>query len=171
MMRLDFVKDSRVLHIAPERLLANWMKENGVAHYLSGDLYNEADIRLNIEHMDLEDAAFDAIICMHVLEHVNDQKALKEMRRILRPGGTAFIMVPIVEGWDQTYENPSIETDSGRLLHFGQEDHIRYYGRDVRDRLSNLFEVEEITAVEPDVSRYALVRGEKIFLCRRPFVD
>lgn len=171
MMRLNFVKNSRVLHIAPERLLADWMKQNGATYYLSGDLYNEADMRLNIEQMDLEDATFDAVICMHVLEHVDDQKALSEMRRVLRPGGMAFVMVPIVEGWDQTYENSDVKTDSERLLHFGQEDHIRYYGRDVRDRLSIYFNVKEITAVEPDVSRYALMRGEKVFLCQRPLVD
>ena len=156
-----------VLHIAPEALIADWIRDHRARTYLSGDLSNEADLVLNVERMDLPDARFDAIVCMHVLEHVNDERALGEMHRVLRPGGVAFIMVPIVEGWDETYEDPGVVSGAQRLLHFGQEDHVRYYGRDVRDRLRRHFEVEELTAREPDVARFGLLRGEKIFLCRK----
>ena len=156
-----------VLHIAPELLIAKWVQNERARSYLSGDLSNEADVVLNIEAMNLDDASFDGIICMRVLEHVNDDLALSEMRRVLKPGGLAFIMVPVVEGWDETYENPDVSSRSERLLHFGQEDHVRYYGRDVRDRLKRYFHVEEVTASEPNVSRYGLLRGEKIFLCTK----
>ena len=43
-------------------------------------------------------------------------------------------MVPIVEGWASTYENPSIVSEQERHIHFGQFDHVRYYGADIRDR-------------------------------------
>ena len=45
-----------------------------------------ADMVLNIEAVDLLDRSFDCIVCSHVLEHVNDRKALAEMFRLLRPG-------------------------------------------------------------------------------------
>ena len=109
------------------------------------------------------------MVCSHVLEHVNDRKALRELKRILRPSGTAILMVPIVEGWDTTYEDPSVSSPEGRDLHFGQSDHIRFYGRDFRDRVRDAgFELTEFTAEEPDVSRYGLLRGDKVFFARRP---
>ena len=41
------------------------------------------------------DAAFDAVTCMEMLEHVFDvPRALGEMRRVLRPGGYALLLVP-----------------------------------------------------------------------------
>ncbi len=43
------------------------------------------------------------------------------------------------------------------------------FGHDFRDRLKAPgFDVKEFTAVEPYVSRHALIRGEKVFLCRKP---
>lgn len=41
------------------------------------------------------DAVFDAIACINVLEHIDDDvQALQEIYRMLKPGGSAFIMVP-----------------------------------------------------------------------------
>jgi SAM-dependent methyltransferase len=44
---------------------------------------------------------FDAIYCCHALEHLFPEDvgiALKEFRRVLKPGGTAWIQVPNLEG-------------------------------------------------------------------------
>lgn len=108
----------------------------------------------------------DLIIANHVLEHVDDAKATKELSRILRPNGILLCMAPIIEGWLTTYEKPDIATDEKRMLHFGQEDHVRFYGRDFRDRISKggLSLSEEITAQGEDVIRHGLVRGEKVFV-------
>jgi predicted SAM-dependent methyltransferase len=134
--------------------------------YQTADLFQPADLKLNMEAIDLPDASVDLIIANHVLEHVDDAKASRELSRILRPNGVLLCMVPIVEGWATTYQNPDITTDEGRMLHFGQEDHVRFYGRDFRDRIAkggfNLR--EEITAEREDVIRYGLVRGEKVFV-------
>jgi SAM-dependent methyltransferase len=119
--------------------------------------------------MEVENNAFDLIICSHVLEHVDDRKALREMLRVLRPGGIALLMTPVVEGWSETYENPNVDFPKDRVLHFGQDDHVRYFGADIRDRIKSAgFELEEFTAVEPDVSRYSLIRGENLFIARKP---
>ena len=93
---------------------------------------------------------------------------MSELRRILRPSGTAIIMVPMEDGLDETYENPSIVSKADRLIHFGQEDHVRYYRRDIRDRLREAgFSIREWVSKEPYVLKHGLKRGERVFLCTR----
>ena len=135
--------------------------------YATADLYDRrADHREDIERLSFADASFDVVLCSHVLEHVDDRKALGELRRILRPDGRLVLMIPIIEGWDRTYENPDVSDARGRLLHFGQANHVRYYGRDVRDRVREAgFEFIEFTADGAGAVEYALSRGEKVFLC------
>jgi len=42
-----------------------------------------------------DDSRFDAVTCIHVMQHVDDtQLILSEMRRVLRPGGTLAVAVP-----------------------------------------------------------------------------
>lgn len=46
--------------------------------------------------MPYEDACFDVALCLDVLEHVQDDAALlKELSRILKPGGTLVLTVPV----------------------------------------------------------------------------
>jgi len=160
----EALTEKTVLHFAPEPSVARFLKELA-GRYVSADLDpNYADIVVNIENIDLPDGFADVVVASHLLEHVDDGKALKELRRILKPGGVAVIMVPIVEGWAATYEDPKVVTAKDRVAHFGQWDHVRYYGRDIRERiLAADFSLEEFTAVEPDIQVLGLSRGEKIF--------
>ncbi len=164
---LDRVHD--ILHFAPEKQVRDFLRTIG-ASYVSADLLgSEADRRENIEELSFPDASFDLIVCSHVLEHVDDRRALLELYRVLRPGGKLVCMIPIIEGWESTYENPSISTPDQRALHFGQHDHVRYYGRDFRDRVAQHgFSVSEFTAEGADVIIYGLLRGEKVFFCQKP---
>ena len=115
--------------------------------YTIADLVNSADLKLNIEKLDLPDRSFDIVVCSHVLEHVDDAKALSEIYRILADEGTALIMVPVCEGLSTTYEANHISTIRERKLHFGQFDHLRWFGSDVRDRITTVgFLLEEFTA-------------------------
>lgn len=96
---------------------------------------------------------------------MDDTKAINEVYRILKPGGVFITMVPICEGWDQTYENPAIKTVEMRELHFGQFDHVRFYGRDFIKRLERAgFAAAVFTASPEDTVKYGLVRGEKVFV-------
>ena len=158
-----------ILHFAPEIGMTKLVRSRGPRRYTSCDLFaRNVDLRINIENIDLPDGSFDLLLCLHVLEHVDDRKAMGELYRILRPGGLAVVMVPIEEGWPSTYENPAVTSRADSLLHFGQEDHVRYYGHDFAARLERAgFAVSTWTCVEPDVLHYGLKRGEKIFLCRR----
>lgn len=158
-----------MLHFAPEKALEKIIRAEA-AQYLSADIaQGRADIVLDIEAIDASPDSIDAIICSHVLEHVDDRKALSEMFRILRPGGRALILVPIVEGWCKTYENPVITEPGDRMLHFGQSDHLRYYGADIRDRITAAgFVLSEFTANPQQVIRHGLIRGETIFIATKP---
>lgn len=165
----DMLSGANVLHFAPEKSMTALIKPLANS-YKTGDIQpGRADLVLNIEDVDLPDGSFDCVVCSHVLEHVNDVKALAEMRRVLRPGGAAIIMIPVVEGWTDTYENPAANTNSERTLHFGQYDHVRYYGADVRARIQAAgFVLSEFTATGEDVARYGLLRGEKVFVAVKP---
>lgn len=169
----DFFRDRDVLHFAPEKSIRKLVLKHKPRSYTTADLFAPGvDRKENIEALKIEDVAFDVIVCLHVLEHVNDRKAVSELFRVLRPGGTLIAMFPIVEGWNETYENSTRTTPQERLLHFGQHDHARFFGRDARNRLATpAFTVEEYTAVEPNVSRYGLSRGEKVFICTRPAAE
>lgn len=160
-----------ILHFAPEKVLeAQFRKrhESQNGSYLTADLFSTSDLKINIEDMNLPDGSFSTVICNHVLEHVDDKKAFAELNRILSNDGILIVSVPIVEGWDKTYENSSVTTPVERDLHFGQMDHVRYYGNDFRDRLTEAgFRYSEITAEGSDVIKHALLRGEKFFVCRK----
>ncbi len=162
-------ENCRLLHFAPEHSVTRVVRPL-CAEYVTADfMHQNVDLPLNIEAIDLEDGRFDAVICSHVLEHVDDRAALGELFRILGPGGLAMLAVPIVYGWETTYEDPSITDDADRLLHFGQRDHVRRYGKDFRQRVRRAgFDVEEFVAEGVDTVTYSLVPGDRIFLARKP---
>ena len=120
---------------------------------------------LNLENIELPDASVDVVVANHVLEHVDDHRALGELFRILRPGGRLIATVPIVEGWERTYEDPTIDDPARRAAHFGQWDHVRYYGRDFRERITGAgFTLQEFAATGDQAVRHSLLRGERVFI-------
>jgi len=158
-----------IIHFAAEVFFAEFFKERlDSSNYMTANISGNPDIFLNIESINLPNSSVSTVICNHVLEHVNDRKALSEIHRVLSKNGILIVSVPIIEGWEKTYEDSSIQSPEERELHFGQSDHIRYYGRDFRDRLNEAgFIFDEITAEGPDVISYSLLRGEKFFVCRK----
>ena len=60
--------------------------------------------------MPFEDDSFDATLCNHVMEHVADDiKAMKEILRVLKPGGWAIIQVPFFPPLpEKTLEDPML---------------------------------------------------------------
>lgn len=156
---------AEILHFAPESALRPMIEAAAPSRYVTADLKGGLDLKLNIERIDLPDASFDVVICSHVLEHVDDRAALSELYRILKPSGRAVLMVPIIEGSDRTYENSSITSWHERKLHFGGGTHIRFYGRDFRDRIKAAqFALREFCADDYEPIRFGLVRGERVFV-------
>jgi SAM-dependent methyltransferase len=93
----------RMLHIAPEPFFKQMFRQQ-FTKYETADLFMEGvDHRVDICNMPFEDAAYDFVFASHVLEHVqDDRRAIKEIRRVLRPNGIAILPVPIVS--DKTVE-------------------------------------------------------------------
>lgn len=158
-----------MLHFAPEPVLMDFFSAR-VGQYTTADLYREdVDKNLDIEKIDYPDNSFDLVLASHVLEHVNDVKASHEIARILKPNGVLLAMVPIIDGWERTYENAQITTESDRVKHFGQSDHVRFYGGDFSERIENggLSLVAEFTAFGENCVKYSLLRGEKVFVFQK----
>lgn len=161
--------EASVLHFSPEPALKSLFREM-YAEYKTSDFTGDgADYRLNIEKLDLPNAAFDTIFCNHVLEHVDDRKSLDELYRVLKPSGSTIVTIPIIEGWSKTYEDPGITAENERELHFGQNNHVRYFGSDFRERAKAAgFSVREFTLSGQEAAQYGLIRGEKVYVLVKP---
>jgi SAM-dependent methyltransferase len=133
-------KGDRVLHVAPDRSLRTMLAALPVT-YVAGDKmepgydYPPGTVPLDVTGIPFPDDHFDVVICSHVLEHVpDDRKAMHELRRVLKPGGLAILLVPMAD-MPVTDEDPTVTDPAERLRRFGQFDHVRTYGRDYFDRL------------------------------------
>jgi SAM-dependent methyltransferase len=162
-------KDHRVLHFAPEGVLKPVVQPLAGSYVTADFMAPGVDLRLNIEALDLADGSFDVILAHQILEHVDHHKALAECFRVLSAGGMMIATTPIIEAWDKTYVNPAITARRDRVLHFGQADHSRYFGRDLKDDMRAAgFDLVEYVSQEPDVSTHALIRGETLFILTKP---
>lgn len=140
----------QTLHIAPEVCIMRHLKPHFAAHpdrYVTADLESPlADLHFDVQQIPLADASVDVVICNHLLEHVaDDRQALRELHRILRPGGRGILLSPVDPGREKTYEDNSVTDPAERTRIFGQYDHRRIYGADYADRLREAgFEAADI---------------------------
>ena len=120
----------RLLHIAPSAPVAAFLQKNYPwIEVKTADLFMPGmDLKLDITHMpEVPDNSYDALICIHVLEHVSsDRKALREFYRILKPGGFGICVVPISLTQRYTDEELGL-TEEENWVRFGQNDHVRMY--------------------------------------------
>jgi ubiquinone/menaquinone biosynthesis C-methylase UbiE len=130
-------------------------------------------MRSDLTALPLRDGACDVVICCHVLEHVpDDLRGMREIFRVLKPGGWAILQVPIALGQSETFEDWSITSSSQRERMFGQSDHVRLYGRDYRNRLEAAgFRVQlerYASQLGSDaIARYGILADEDIYICHR----
>lgn len=126
-----------ILHIAPEQPFIKRFKKAKNLNYTTADLLSPiADLHFDIMNIPLKDNSYDWVICNHVLEHVeDDNRAMKEILRILRPGGKAILQVPINYSFEKTFEDKTIIDPKEREKIYGQYDHVRWHGLDYPQRL------------------------------------
>jgi SAM-dependent methyltransferase len=120
-----------VLDIAPanalRKHLTKWARTYRCADLSRTDVDDNIDVCNMLKY---KEGMYDLIICSHVLEHVpDDARALKELHRVLSPGGMAFLLVPLIRGVDKTDEDPAVVDPGERWRRFAQDDHVRLYGR------------------------------------------
>jgi SAM-dependent methyltransferase len=163
----------KMLHVAPEEVFEKLLRTQLGSNYLTADLYNpRAMVKMDITDIQYPDDSFDVIYCSHVLEHViDDKKAMREFLRVSKPNGWAILLVPIVA--EHTFEDLSITEPAERARLFGQEDHVRNYGRDYEDRLREAgFDVdviypEDFLSKEEIVSMGITKSAGEIYFCNR----
>ena len=165
-------RPKRLLHVAPEPALTRLLRNARDIEIVSADLDSpHARMVLDITRIDMEDASLDVILCSHVLEHVHDdRRAMRELCGILRPGGWAMIQVPISRR--PTFEDPSSTDPAEREGLLWQADHVRLYGLDIADRLTEAgFEVETVFGdqlIPPhQLVRTGIYPRHLVFLCRK----
>lgn len=169
-----FERELRVLHVAPKYCLSRRMVRMHNVDYVAVDLVSGPHVTMigDITDLKVPDDSFDAILSVHVLEHVDDDRAaIREMWRVLRPGGWAVVNVPL-DLDAPTFEDASIVSPEARRRAFGEADHVRVYGRDICDRFRAAgFETTLFTADELDdevVVRHGLTPDEHIIMCTKP---
>ncbi|WP_411330852.1 class I SAM-dependent methyltransferase [Desulfovibrio desulfuricans] len=140
-----FLQGKSILHFAPEQILKEIFLSSQAEYYDADIDPEKATYQIDITKILFNDNKFDYVFCTHVLEHiVDDLQAMKELYRVLKFGGTAYLCVPFRKDFA---EDISITDPKGRERFFGQHDHVRYYNLDVFcDRLKSVgFNTEKIS--------------------------
>ncbi len=165
----------KVLHIAPEQSFEERFKKMTNLEYVTADLESPlADYKCDVQDLPFKENEFDLVLCNHVLEHVDDDlKAMSEILRVMKPGASAILLVPIDFSRKKTYQDASIVSPQERKKHFLQYDHKRLYGLDYPDRLKKAgFDITEknyLNEISEDLrKRFALQENEFMYGYRKP---
>lgn len=173
---LPDLRGKRVLHFAPEKHLSLKIAAASPDCYVKADLFPSApDIqKVDLLKMPFEDLSFDLIIANHVMEHVGDDKlALAEIFRVLNPGGYAILQTPYSSVLENTWSDPGVYTEAMRFEAYGQEDHVRLYGRDIFQRfesvgLKSLAKSHKALLADVDCEKFGVNIKEPFFLFQKP---
>ncbi len=172
---VDSLADKEILHFAPEKRIARLVADSSPVRYIKADLYpTTPDIeRVDMLAIPYPDESFDLVIANHVLEHVSDDlQSLQELRRVLKVGGKAILQTPFSTRLHATWSDEGIDDDESRLQAYGQEDHVRLFGRNIVDRFAESGltpRVQQHDQLLPDIraESFGVNRAEPFFLFER----
>ncbi len=161
----------RMLHFAPEPVFLERLSALKHLDYLTADLLDpSAMVQVDITNIQFPDESFDILFCSHVLEHIpDDRRAMRECFRVLKRSGWAVFQVPVDS--EQTIEASSVIDAKEREHFFDQFGHVRSYGPDFQDRLTEAGFL--VTAYRPadivhDPERYAIpATSEPLYYCKK----
>ncbi|MEW5743060.1 MAG: class I SAM-dependent methyltransferase [Myxococcota bacterium] len=109
-----------------------------------------------LEKLPFPDASFDIVTCKHTLEHIEHPlEGLAELRRVLRPGGVAFLIVP-----DAAYYKLVVMPKRGRSFRpdrRGWQHHVYYFEDNLADAATRAG-LEPVRAGK-DIFRRRLAQG------------
>ena len=166
-----FNSNNKILHFAPEQCFHKFFK-SFFKNYTTTDLNSPiVDIKADICNLPFNDNSFDYILCNHVLEHIyDDEKAMKEIYRVLNKNGIAILQVPIDINSNYTHEGRDIDNKQDRNKLFGQYDHLRMYGLDYFKKLKKVgFKVKNIDYLsklkKEEVEKFSLINSGTIPVC------
>ncbi len=166
-----FNSNNKILHFAPEQCFHKFFK-SFFKNYTTTDLNSPiVDIKADICNLPFNDNSFDYILCNHVLEHIyDDEKAMKEIYRVLNKNGIAILQVPIDINNNYTHEGRDIDNKQDRNKLFGQYDHMRMYGLDYFKKLKNIgFKVKNENYLsnisQDEKDKYSLHNAGSIPVC------
>lgn len=170
-----FARPLQVLHFAPEACFVNRFRSIHGDGYVTADIESPlAQLKIDIHRIPLPDNSFDVVLCNHVLEHVDDDiMAMRELHRVLKPGGFAILQVPFFNPIpDTTTSDPSITDPAERERRYGQRDHVRRYGKDYPTRIAAAgfaSIADNFVDQLPDETRrkHGLVQGEIIYVGKK----
>jgi SAM-dependent methyltransferase len=120
----------KMLHFAPEPFFSEYFSKR-FGWYESADLVMKGvDHNVDLQRLPFDNETYDFVFASHVLEHVpDDEKAISEIRRILKPNGIAILPVPIVAEKTVEYPAPNPHEDY----------HVRAPGTDYFDKYERYF--------------------------------
>ena len=169
-----FAKNLSLLHIAPEYFPAKEFTASANIRYVPAGLRAPyIKVELDILQIPFPDNCFEVVICYHVLDRIlDDVQAMREMHRVLKPGGLVFPQSPIDDRRDTTFEDPTCVTPEDRERLFGKSYHVRIYGLDFKDRLAEAgFSVRLdhfVDTLSPEtIERYGLTGEGVLYICTK----
>lgn len=162
-----------VLECAPQIQIQNLLRNLAPeATYIGTDLFDLrfASVSADGCHLPFADGSFDLVLSFHVLEHIpNDAAAMRELCRVLKPGGLLICQVPRRPGVPTEEDYDASPEEKARR--FGQSDHVRYYGDDFEDRLERVglqttyFEASDLLTAEK-LERFNIPAKNPLWICR-----
>ncbi|MFN8346178.1 MAG: methyltransferase domain-containing protein [Spirosomataceae bacterium] len=167
----------KVLHFAPDICLIKGIKKNPYIDYITADYMTsftdsitvKPDYVMSIDDIQFSDNSFDVVIAIGILVMVpDDAKAMREVLRVLKPGGYALFHDPINADLPKTFSDAGLTKEEKQKLYHGH-DQRWYYGADYADRLrAQGFEVEDDTyAQRIDSQRFGISPKEKVYIARK----
>ncbi len=170
------ISGKKILHVSPEKNVYNFIRHSAAVTTadITPGFYKSIDrniLRQDATHFSFPDQSFDLVISNHILEHIpEDEKAMKEIYRVLKKKGQAVLQVPYSAKNKLTIEDKNICDPVLQSELFGQNDHVRIYALDdYISRLKNAgFEVEIVTAEElARFKIFAIQESESFFQIKK----